>query len=180
MIATRSALLVGLTLALSPLPALAHQGPPFPIVVDRRIGAYIVSVWTDPDIGTGTFYVILEPVAGESFTAPSAVRVAVAPLSGRLDEVVYSARPERVRRGARYYAEVAFDRGERWRVRIVIESDGGRDELVTDVEATPDGTIGPIGLAIYSFPFVLIAVLWWRVAVARRRPSGRSQPALPD
>ena len=27
----------------------AHSGPPYPIVTERAIGSYVVSVWTDPD-----------------------------------------------------------------------------------------------------------------------------------
>src|SRR5690606_31855498 len=46
---------------LLPAPVRAHEGPPFPIIVDERVGPYVVSVWTDPDIGIGTFFVVLEP-----------------------------------------------------------------------------------------------------------------------
>ena len=155
--------------ACTPRVAVAHEGPPFPIIVDRAVGPYTVSVWTDPDIGIGTFYVILDAPRGHRFVAPSAVRVGVRPVSGRLPDAMYHAEPERVRRGARYVAEVAFDRGERWHVRVIIDGPEGGGELASEVEATPDGTIGPIGLVIYAFPFVAIAVLWWRAAVVRRR-----------
>lgn len=151
--------------------ALAHEGPPFPIIVDARVGPYVVSVWTDPDIGIGTFYVILEAPRGAPFPEPGAVRVGVRPVSGRLPEAMYDASRERVRRGARFMAEVEFDRGEFWHVRIVIDGPAGGGELTSQVEATPDGTLGAIGLIIYSFPFVLVAVLWWRAAVVRRKMS---------
>ena len=36
-------------------PARAHQGPPFPILMDVPAGPYVASVWTDPDVGTGLF-----------------------------------------------------------------------------------------------------------------------------
>jgi hypothetical protein len=133
-------------------------------------------VWTDPDIGTGTFYVVLETPTGVTFVRPTTVRVAVTPVSGRLAEAVYEAREERVRRGARFYAEVGFDRGEEWHVRVIVEGPAGGGELRSRVEATPDGSIGPVGLALYSFPFVLIGVLWWRVSLERKRSTGRSAP----
>jgi hypothetical protein len=165
--------------ALSPTAAAAHEGPPFPIVVDRAVGPYLVSVWTDPDIGIGTFYVVLEAPRGAAFAPPDAIRIGVAPRSGRLAEVVYDARPERVRHGARFVAEVELDRGEMWRVRVVIEGPAGGGVLETEVEATPDGTLGPIGLVVYAFPFVLVALLWWRAAVVRRRIPGVAASAPP-
>ena len=168
--ARRSGAILSLALAL-PRAASAHDGPPFPIIVDAHVGSYIVSVWTDPDIGIGTFYVVLEAAQGTGFREPENVRIGVRPVSGRLPETMYSGTPERVRRGARFVAEVSFDRGELWDVRILIDGPAGAGELRSRVEATPEGTIGPIGLLVYSFPFLLLALLWWRAAVARQKMS---------
>lgn len=150
------------------LPAHAHEGPPFPILVDQQVGSMIVSVWADPDIGTGTFYIVLEPIDGGVLPEGIAVEVGVWPVSGRLEEVRYRATPERVRYGARYFAEVAFDRGAWWNVRIAIESATGGGELTVEVEATPDGTLGPISLIVYLLPFLAVGGLWLK-AVLRRR-----------
>lgn len=156
-------------LAWTPSVALAHKGPPFPLIVDAIVGPYVASVWTDPDIGTGTFYVILESREGVEWVDPTAIRVAVRPVSGRLAEVTYDAEPERTKTGARYVALVQFDRGEFWDVRVTIDSPSGGGELTSQVEATPDGSIGSFGLVIYSFPFVLVAALWIRAVMARRK-----------
>ncbi len=153
----------------TPSVALAHKGPPFPLIVDAIVGPYKASVWTDPDIGTGTFYVILESREDAPWVDPTAIRVAVRPVSGRLPEVSYDAEPERVRTGARYVALVEFDRGEFWDVRVTIDSPSGGGELTSQVEATPDGSIGAFGLVIYSFPFVLVAALWIKAVMARRK-----------
>ena len=83
-------------LGLAPAPALAHAGPPFPILVDRPVGPYVASVWTDPDIGTGTFFVILEPAKGKALPAGTRVRIAVQPVDGRLAEAVHAAEPQPV------------------------------------------------------------------------------------
>lgn len=155
----------------APRAAHAHEGPPFPIIVDERVGPYTVSVWTDPDIGTGIFFVVLEPARGKRLPERSEVRIGVRPLSGRLDEVIYAAAPQPVRYGERHYAEVAFDRGEVWRIRVLVSSPQGGGELLAEVEATPDGTIGPIGLLLYSLPFVAVGFLWLK-AVLRRRSVG--------
>lgn len=164
------ALLCLLPLA-SPTVAVAHEGPPFPIIVDHEVGPYLVSVWTDPDIGIGTFFVVFEPnpeVQNISMEIRS-VEVGVEPVSGRLEEVLYPAETQRTRKGARYFAEVEFDQGEMWKVRVVIEGDGWSEELNSEVEATPDGSIGPIVILIYAFPFILVGFLWVRAIMVRRQ-----------
>lgn len=154
---------------LSAAPAAAHEGPPFPILVDRTAGPYVASVWTDPDIGTGIFFVVLEPAKGESLPAGTRVRIGVQPVSGRLAEAVYEAEPQSVRQGARYFTEARFDRGEMWKVRVRIDGAEGGGELTAEVEATPDGTIGPIALLIYPLPFLAVGFLWLKAALRRRR-----------
>lgn len=148
-------------------PAGAHQGPPFPILADRRTGPYTVSVWTDPDIGTATFFVVLE-APEDRRPPPARVRVGVQPVSGRRAEAVFEAAPQPVRRGARYFAAVPLDRGGMWRVRVSLDGPQGRGLLTAEVEATPDGTIGPIGLVVYAVPFLAVGFLWLK-AVLRRR-----------
>lgn len=151
--------------------AAAHQGPPFPILVDRPVGPYIASVWTDPDIGIGTFFVVLEPPQeGRALPAGTTVRIGVRPVSGRLPEKVYPAEAQKVSFGERYFAQVPFDRGGMWRVRVAIAGPRGGGELGAEVEATPDGTIGPIAILVYSFPFLAVGFLWWKATVRRRGP----------
>lgn len=166
---------VGLVVWASPL--RAHKGPPFPLLMNVRVGPYTVQVWTDPDIGTGTFYIILDVPEGAAFPSPSAVRVGVRPVSGRLAEAVYDGASERVRQGARYAVKVQFDRGEMWDVRVIIAGPRGGGELTAQVEATPDGMIGPIGLVIYTIPFVLVGGLWIKAVMAKRRLRQDAQAA---
>jgi hypothetical protein len=155
-------------------PLSAHEGPPFAILVDRPLGPYVVSVWSDPDIGTGTFFVVLEPKKGAPFTKPASVRVGVQPVTGRLAEAVYDAEPERVRYGARHSAKVPLDRGEMWQVRILVAGPAGGGVLTTAVEATPPGGLGWIELVIYLLPFLAVGFLWGK-AVLRRRGRPRTQ-----
>ncbi|HEY3787451.1 MAG TPA: hypothetical protein VGL71_01295, partial [Urbifossiella sp.] len=132
-------------------PVFAHEGPPFPIVMDQRAGPYIVSIWTDPDVGTGTFFVILAPAPGTTLPDELNVRVCVAPTSGRLAEACYDASRQNLRDQMQYFAEVEFDRQELWRVRVNVEGAGGSEEVLAEVEATPPG-YGRWDLLIYSFP----------------------------
>lgn len=158
-------LLWGLTVG----PTHAHEGPPFLIITDHDMGPFVVSVWADPDIGTGTFFVVLEPPEGGELPSDIDVAVGVRPISGRLDEAVYPASPQAVRYGARYYAEVEFDRGEMWHVRVSVESPDGGGTVTTEVEATPDGGIGPIGMVVFLLPFVAVGGLWLKAVLRKRQ-----------
>lgn len=128
----------------------------------------MVSVWTDPDIGTGTFFVVIDPESDNDVSDLEFIKVGVKPTSGRLEEVMYTAESQEVRQGARYIAEVEFDKGEMWKVRILLKGEGWDGELTSEVEATPDGSIGPIAVVIYALPFVAVGALWVR-AIMRRR-----------
>ena len=153
---------------------MAHEGPPFPIVVDQPVGPYVTSVWTDPDIGTGTFFVVLEAPEGRRLPAGTTVRIGVRPVSGRLAEAVHEAVARPVRRGGHYYAEVPLDQGGVWRVRVVLAGAEGGGEVTAEVEATPDGTIGPVALVIYVLPFLAVGLLWLK-ATLRRREAARAE-----
>lgn len=170
---TSTSLFIVLLIFLSSSIARAHEGPPFAIIVDEDVGPYLVSVWTDPDIGIGTFFVVFDPKDDNHPTDDiTSVEIGVEPVSGRLDEAVYFFEEQRARSGARYWTEVEFDKGEFWTVRVKIEGDGFERELFSEVEATPDGSIGPIGLLIYAIPFIGVGILWFRAIIIRRRGTG--------
>src|SRR5262245_40899153 len=67
-------------------PAAAHRGPPYPVLVDRRIASYTLSVWADPDVGTGTFFVVFDPDPFRSASDPI-VTIEARPSDGRLPPV---------------------------------------------------------------------------------------------
>jgi hypothetical protein len=122
-----------------------------------------LSIWTDPDVGTALFFVILnspEP------PADLRVQIGVQPVSGRLPEAFYPAERENVQGRIQYRAQVHFDAQELWRVRVRLESAQGNAETVATVEATPPG-YGRWDLLIYLLPFLAIGVLW-AVAMLRR------------
>ncbi len=163
-----------LTLLLTPLlphAAGAHAGPPFPILVDHRIGGWNVSLWTDPDIGTGVAFVILEaPEGRQPGPLPAAVRVGAQPVDGGLAEVSYTAEPRGRAEDRNYFTEVRFDHGGMWRLRVTLDGpDGG--SATAEVEATPDGVLGPSELLLYAMPFLAIGFLWIKAVLRRRRPA---------
>jgi hypothetical protein len=106
-------------------PALAHEGPPFPIVMDEKAGPYKVSVWTDPDVGTGTFFVIVEPDE-EVVPDDLDVQVCVRPQTGRLEEACHRAQRQRMRNRVQYWAEVPLDQQEMWDVRVTVRDGAGQ------------------------------------------------------
>lgn len=162
-------------LLLWPVQVKAHEGPPYAAIVDQNIGSCLVSVWTDPDVGTGTFFVILDPLPGGVLPDDLRVEVAVQPVSGRLAEASYDAVRERISGHVQFKAEVPFDAQEFWRVRVTVQSSQGSGEVATEVEATPPG-LGRWDLLLYLFPFVAVGLLWLR-AVLRSR--SRKKAALP-
>lgn len=142
----------------------AHEGPPYPLFLDRQVDRYVISVWTDPDVGTGLFFVIL---SGPSELPPDLrVQVGVQPVSGRLPEAVYTAQREGLQGQVQYRAEVQLDAEELWQVRVRLESAQGNAETVATVEATPPG-YGRWDLLVYLLPFLAIGLLW-SIAMIRK------------
>jgi len=150
-----------------PAPADAHNGPPFPIIENRRVGPCVISLWTHPDVGTGAFFVFVEPIPGGTVPQDLKVHIGVQPESGRLPEVVYSADQDASAGQLQYKALVDFDRDEFWRVRLLLESSQGRGEEFSRVEATPVG-FGKWDLLLYLLPFLAVGFLWFR-GMSRRR-----------
>ena len=144
----------------------AHEGPPYPLFVDRQVDRYTVSVWTDPDVGTGLFFVILGGPQASELPSDLRVQVGVKPVSGRLPEVVYNATREDLQGQIQYRAEVQFDAQELWQVRVRLESAQGNSETTANVEVTPPG-YGRWDLLVYVMPFVAIGLLW-AIAMIRK------------
>lgn len=145
-----------------------HEGPPFPIVMDKEAGPYVISVWTDPDIGIGTFYVILAAKEGTTLPEENKVEICVQPTSGRLPEKCYSGTRQNLRNRIQYYGEVEFDKQEMWKVRVRVNGASGTGEVKAEVEATPPG-FGVWDFLLYGLPFVLFGMLWLYAALRRRR-----------
>ncbi len=146
--------------------ASAHEGPPFPLFIDQKVDRYVVSVWTDPDVGTALFFVIISTQDSTELPSDLRIQIGVHPVSGRLTETFYTAVRENLQQQIQYRAEVHFDAEELWRVRIRLESAQGNAETVATVEATPPG-YGRWDLLVYLFPFLAIGLLW-TVALIRR------------
>ena len=176
----RAFLLVALCLFPS-RPAGAHNGPPFPIIEAGKVGPFVVSLWTHPDIGIrSVFFVIIDPPAGQEVPSGLRVRLGVRPESGRLPEKIYETWRDPVRNHVQYdNDQIEFDQQELWRVRLVIESSIGGGEALSRVEPTPVG-LGRADLALYASPFLVVAAMWYRgLSRVRARARGHVNASTP-
>jgi hypothetical protein len=160
--AMRALAIVQLVLALAGR-ALAHEGPPYPIFVDRTAGPYTVSLWADPDVGVGTFYVMFDPPAQVADGDPRVV-MTTWPASGRLEPVEYA---ESERKGETHTLLGTFDAEETWRFRFAISGSRGSGEVELDIPVTPPG-YGRWDLLLYGAPFLVVAAIWAVVAIRKR------------
>lgn len=164
----RVALALILVVGLSAQPVFAHNGPPFPIISDQKVGPVVISLWTHPDVGTGTFFVLVDPLPGKSIPNDLKFSIGIAPVSGRLAEVVYPMTLDSNRGQLEYKNEVQFDQDEMWKVRLILTSAEGNDEVMSQVEATPPG-YGRWDLLLFALPFLAVGFLWFKMMAKRRR-----------
>jgi hypothetical protein len=161
-------------LLMLPATARAHNGPPFPIIENQKVGPCVIALWTHPDVGdTGTFIVIVDPRPGDQVPGDLKVQIGVQPESGRLAEVVYNLERDETRGQVQYKTLVSFDRDEFWRVRLLLESAQGRGEIFSRVEATPTG-FGRWDLLFFLLPFLAVILLFFR-GVSRHKKRRRRQ-----
>jgi len=156
-------------------PVGAHNGPPFPIVSDQRAGAYLVSIWTDPDATDdgspgGQFWVQLQLASTEA-TVPAATRATLGVRPVVRTAPMVSARTEPVRgEVSNQFAAVVMDHEGRFAVEVRIDGPAGQATVTAEVDATYDLRPPPIMLAVYALPFVLAGFLWIRLLIKRRAP----------
>jgi hypothetical protein len=155
-------------------PAWAHIGPPYPIMQNRKIGSLTVTVWSNPDVGTGSFYIIVDPPKGASVPSDMKVRVAVQPISGRLPEKSYGAWRERLFDRVEFKTMVPFDKEETWRIRVLISSAQVSGETDADVPVTPT-LLGRWNLLLFLLPFLGIGFLWYKAVSTKLEKRRRAQ-----
>ena len=171
-IMSRSSILLALIALFAGATAWAHIGPPYPIMQNRKVGPLNVSVWSNPDVGTGTFFVVIDPPKGGSVPGDMKVQVAVQPVSKRLPEEAYGAWREKVRNEVEFKTTVPFDKEETWHIRILLSSATVTGEAATDVAVTPPG-LGRLDLLLFSLPFLGIGLLWFKAANTKRQQRKR-------
>ena len=148
--------------------AQAHNGPPFPIISEKRVGPCIISLWTLPDIGVGTFWVIAEPPPGGRVPPDLSVKFAIQPVDNRIPERVFQGVRDNSNAQVQFKVEAPFDRDEWVRVHVFLTSSAGNSDATASVEITPVG-MGRWDLLIYLLPFLGVGFLWFRAMTRRKK-----------
>ena len=156
--------------------AAAHNGPPYPIITERAVGRYVVSIWTDPDAtddgsAGGQFWVVFHEGTGRPAAATAQVEVAVKPSDG--DGAWRRIEAAAVQGDAtRRFAALPMDHEGPYAVTVAVSGPSGSSTIDTAVEATYDLRPQPYLIAVYVLPFVLIGGLWVKLMIRRRSHSG--------
>lgn len=154
--------------------AAAHEGPPFPILMDVPLSGQKVSIWADPDIGEAKFFVVVEELDGGIPAEVPTVSMWTEPVNGRLQRETYPSEFQSLRSHLQFEVRPAFDIRDQWRIGVEMTMPGAEAETVTaEVESTPPG-YGAWDLAIYLFPFLLVGGMWV-CAMLRHRKTWRDQ-----
>jgi len=171
--AARRALCVVIAIAACQAVVHAHSGPPYPIVQDRVVGAYQVSLWADPDAtddqsAAGQFWVMLKAVRpGQVIPAGTDVQVRIRPLDRAGDERLALAEPIAGDAG-RQFAALVMDHEGPFAVVVRIDGALGSGELDARADATYDLRPRPALMVLFIMPFVLVGIVWGKLLIKRR------------
>ncbi len=151
----------------------AHSGPPFPIVTDRRVGAYQISIWTDPDATddrspAGQFWVMLQPApSGGPVPAGTRVDVTIKAVDRQGDEQAGRAAPVNGDM-ARQFVALVMDHEGPYGIRVAIDGPLGRADVEASTDATYDLRPRPILTVVFVMPFLVVGFIWGKLLIRRR------------
>jgi hypothetical protein len=154
-------------------PLLAHNGPPFPVITDRMVGNYVISLWADPDASDdgdkdGRFWVVVNPAAKEAaLPADTVVQIAIWPVERR-DAIRMETAQADEHEPSRRLAAFAIDHEGKYGVKATIAGSLGPADIESLVDAEYDARPRPFLLAVFALPFVLIGFVWLKLLVRRR------------
>lgn len=148
---------------------LAHEGPAYPILVDRLVGSLKVSVWADPDTGSGTFDIYVEGNPALSHTGALSVTVSAKAADHQGPQLTGEAELIKSEPGRLSYRTVlAFDRDVMWNVEFLFKQNNRTEQSISlPVEVTPPGP-NRWEFALFFLPFLIVGFIWVRVLLARR------------
>jgi len=152
----------------------AHSGPPFPILSDRTVGAYRISIWTDPDTtddgkAAGQFWVVIDAADGKS-TIPAGTHASVTIRPLDREGPTREGRAEPVNKSVtRQFVALLMDHEGPFGVGVTVDGPLGRATVDTRVDATYDLRPAPGLIGLYLMPFVLVGGLWVKVLLRRRQ-----------
>jgi hypothetical protein len=155
------------------IPAIAHNGPPFRVITEQRVGPCIVSVWAHANIGTSPFFVMPSPLPSGHVPDDLKIEIAVQPADGRIPERRYVAVRDSKSGVVQYTSDVTLDFEGPWKVHVFLESSAGNGDAAAIVQATPHG-FGYWDLLLYALPFLALAFLSFGAVIRRRQLISKS------
>ena len=155
----------------------AHSGPPFPLVSDRVVGPYQLSVWADPDATddgspAGQFWVMLRLADGSTVPSGTVALIRIRPTD----------RPGRSQSGhtipqngdvSRQFVALLMDHEGPFALQATISGPRGSAVVDAAVDATYDLRPARWLLGLYVMPFLAVGFLWLKLLVSRRRERSR-------
>ena len=102
-------------------PALGHAGPPIPLVSNRIVGPYKVSIWADPDstddgTAAGRFWITF----GTPPPPGTRVQVAIRPLD-RAGPTIEAPAQSEAKNASQWFSALVMDHEGRFQVRVTID-----------------------------------------------------------
>jgi hypothetical protein len=149
-------------------------------VTERRLGAYAVAVWADPDVtddgsAAGQFWVIVHS-ASQPTTLPAATRAEVSIRPTDRVGAVRKRQAEPVRDDVtRQFAALLMDHEGPFDVHVSVDGPLGKIDVDANVDATYDMRPAPAMMVVFLAPFLLVGFLWGKLLL--RRHGGRTRKA---
>jgi len=147
----------------------AHEGPPYPILVDQPTDFGTFSIWTDPDVGEGTFILWIDGTSAkvQEFTAEMISQSH----KNRETPQTYAAQRdpslETEQSRIAFVGKIPFDHEGKWQVEFLLKGGGSQYAQTIDVDVTPPGPT-QAEFFIYLVPFLVLGVLWALHALKRK------------
>lgn len=168
----RSVLFMALFLVWSPSgPVWAHLGAPYVVLPEQAAGPYTITVWADPDLGTGTFFIGVNR-QGRALHAKTVVTVWAQPAGGNAAGRGFQATARANSNNENLVARVPFDAEGLWRIRLTLTGPAGDAEVRFNVQVTPPYP-GALKVVLWLLPFLAVATLWFAAAFRQSRPSAK-------
>ena len=150
--------------------AIAHDGPPYPIVSDKQAGPYVMSVWTDPDTTDdgspgGQFWVTFTDDGAGGRSRDVHVTITATPLRGGAEQSVEAT----ANATGSHFGALVLDHEGRFRIDVRARGRQGDGSVSAEADATYDLRPAPFVVVLYAVPFVLVGALWVRLLLRRRR-----------
>jgi hypothetical protein len=150
-----------------------HSGPPFPLVSDRTVGPYQLSVWSDPDAtdngsAAGQFWVMVALTDGSGVPPDTRAAISIHPADRPGASQAAHASAVNGDTG-RQFAALLMDHEGRYAAQVTVTGSRGTAVVDTEVDATYDLRPARWLLALYVMPFLAVGFLWTKLLFARRR-----------